>query len=357
MGSSEMSAGRAAPPDPARAAAPAVKNEERPPGLDRLRRFFTRGWVRGVWLWARLIGRGIATGVRWVWKNAGPMARGLERAAAAGAEGARRAAAAGRGAKRVGEKLGAWRAERRAAGKGGGRFDRFLAGAGQGLRGAGGRLHREAAGAGAVLESVEEVADALQGESPSVDPPERKPPLAPAARLPAPAAATPTAAEPLSAPDGPRPDPTPSDPTPPDASPPARADAPPPEPSPPQAPRPEESSKATGRRRRTQRAPGAAGRKLSARFRRRIASLGKRRRAEPLRELIVEIVRARGWTTTAELAGWLDMEARHLKRTHLRALLLERRLRLRHPDQPRHPQQAYAAADDDATPAPSSGHV
>ena len=83
---------------------------------------------------------------------------------------------------------------------------------------------------------------------------------------------------------------------------------------------------------------------LPADFRERIAALGKRRRSGPLRDLIVDICAVREWTTVGQLATWLGMDGRNLRKRHLRPLLKARRLRLRYPDTPSHPNQAYGAA-------------
>ena len=51
-----------------------------PPGLGAIRRFFRRPWIQGIWLWLRAIGRGLRAGWKWLDKNAGPIARGIEKA-------------------------------------------------------------------------------------------------------------------------------------------------------------------------------------------------------------------------------------------------------------------------------------
>ena len=79
-------------------------------------------------------------------------------------------------------------------------------------------------------------------------------------------------------------------------------------------------------------------------FRERIRALGKRRRSKPLRQLILDICTFREWTTVGELAEWLGMDESNLQKRHLRPLLKSGQLRLRHPENKSHPEQAYRAA-------------
>ena len=76
-------------------------------------------------------------------------------------------------------------------------------------------------------------------------------------------------------------------------------------------------------------------------FRERIRALGRRKLSKPLRALILDICAARGWTTAGEFAEWLGTDANNLRKRHLRPLVAAGRLRLRHPDHPRHPDQGY----------------
>ena len=106
------------------------------------------------------------------------------------------------------------------------------------------------------------------------------------------------------------------------------------------------------RRQPTRRLPPSAGSpqsdadgKLPETIRERIRALGKRKRSGPLRELIVDICTLREWTTVGELAGRFGMNTSNLQRRHLRPLLESGRLRLRHPENPRHPKQGYRATE------------
>ena len=78
-------------------------------------------------------------------------------------------------------------------------------------------------------------------------------------------------------------------------------------------------------------------------FRERIRALGKRKRAKPLRVLILEICAYREWTTVGQLSEWLGMDTSNLQRRHLRPMLKSGRLRLRYPDSRSHPEQGYRA--------------
>ena len=73
----------------------------------------------------------------------------------------------------------------------------------------------------------------------------------------------------------------------------------------------------------------------------RVRKLGRRRATGPLRNLILEIVAIREWATADELADWLGMGKRYLRKRHLGPMLDAGRLRLLHPEEPTHPDQAY----------------
>ncbi len=45
-----------------------------------------------------------------------------------------------------------------------------------------------------------------------------------------------------------------------------------------------------------------------------------------------------------ELAEWLGMDESNLQKRHLRPMLKSGQLRLRHPENKSHPEQAYSAA-------------
>ena len=68
-------------------------------------------------------------------------------------------------------------------------------------------------------------------------------------------------------------------------------------------------------------------------------------RPGPLREFIVDICTLREWTSVGELAGWFGMNTSNLQQRHLRPMLESGAPRLRHPDNPRHPEQGYRAVE------------
>lgn len=306
---------------PAQRGAPAVPKqrsvvragaEEKPPGLDRVRRLLRHPAVRGTWLWIRQIGRWLRAGWRWLSANAGPLLASVARAAATGAEIARRASAAGRIARQTGSRMGNWSRRRRASGARG-RFDDALSDAQAGLSKWGGTVEREAADASGVLDSVGELArtlsggDAGRGGARSA----KRASAAAANPLPEPVDSEPVA--PLPEPE----DSEPADPLPPIGPDLADLGAPP--------------------------SKGAAAEPdPMENVRARIRKLGRRRRTGPLRQLIRDLVAIHGWTTADELAGWLGMGKKYLRRRHLNPMLDAGRLRLRHPDDATHPEQAYA---------------
>ena len=309
MESSERAPVRATLPDEERAVERSPEVEESPPGLERIRRFLATPWIRGIWLWLRLIGRGLRRAWRWTSKNAGPIVRGLERAATTGAEVARRTAEAGRIAKDAGKRVGRWASRRRGEGARG-RFDEGLSGAAEGLDEWGGKLDREATDATEVLDSLGEVAGALAGGASALD--REEPDSSPARRVVKPVAELPPAPVPEALPEPRRPRREPEE-----------------------RPAPADEGEAVGAGQDDRLADALA----------RVRKLGRRRPRGPLRALILEIVAIQGSVTTAELAGWLGMGAKHLQKTHLRPMLKAGQLRLLHPDDPTHPEQAYLVAD------------
>ena len=276
-----------------------------PPGLDAIRRFFRRPWIQGIWAWLCLIGRGIRAAWKWLDKNAGPIARGIEKAGNTAARVSRGAVKVGHAAGEIGGKLGEWGRDRRDAG--GARLRRM----GQGLRHFGTRTTRIGTQAEDVAESVEDLGEELVSITGAEDGKKH--------------------AAPASAPE--------SQKTRPSASrrlkPPARpTQVPAPRATPPPGPAPEAAAPPKGD-------PDG---KLPEVFRERIRALGKRRRSKPLRQLILDICTFREWTTVGELAEWLGMDESNLQKRHLRPLLKSGQLRLRHPENKSHPEQAYRAA-------------
>lgn len=68
------------------------------------------------------------------------------------------------------------------------------------------------------------------------------------------------------------------------------------------------------------------------------------RRAATTRARILELCRGR-FLTTQELASALDREPRNLQRRHVLPLARSGQLELRHPENPRHPDQAYRTSE------------
>ena len=62
--------------------------------------------------------------------------------------------------------------------------------------------------------------------------------------------------------------------------------------------------------------------------------------------LIVDVIRERGWTTSAELGLILGVSHRNLARRHLRPMVEAGLLELRHPDVVSHRYQAYRVRDE-----------
>ena len=79
---------------------------------------------------------------------------------------------------------------------------------------------------------------------------------------------------------------------------------------------------------------------------RRVLALGRRPLAEVLRVLILDICLLREWSTAAELAGWLSRHQPSLVARHIRPLLKEDLLKLKFPDRPNSPGQAYQTRKD-----------
>ena len=269
-----------------------------PPGMQAIRRFFRHPFFQGIWLWLRTMGRGLRASWKWLEKNAGPIARGIEQAGNVAVRASQGAVKVGHAAGEIGGKLGEWGRDRRDAT--GARLRRV----GQGMRRFGRRATWIGTQAEEVAESVEDLGEGLASlvgndgkpEHPARRPEARKPRAEawPHRRLPRPVPAIPPASE-----------------------------------STPEIAAPEES---------------ATDGELSGVFRERIRPLGKRKRSKPLRALILDICAHRKWTTVGELATWLDMDTSNLQRRHLRPLLKSGQLRLRYPQNKSHPEQGYRAA-------------
>ena len=286
---------------PARCDLPPSRRPGDPPGMAAIRRFFGHPVFRGIRAWLRLIGDGIHAAWKWLDKNAGPIARGIERAGDIAGRASQGAVRVGQAAGEIGGKLGEWGRERR--GGGGAKLRRI----GGRMRDFGRRATRLGTGAEDVAESVEDLGKGLASLVEDGGKPERRAP-----RLPAPTPAREPRAE---------------------ARPHRRL---PRSASVSRAPSPAISEPAAAER-------AAPDGELPEVFHERIRALGKRKRSKPLRALILDICAVREWTTVGELSGWLRMDHSNLQKRHLRPLVRAGRLRLRYPDNPRHPDQAYGA--------------
>ena len=276
-----------------------------PPGFDAIRDSTDHPSSRGVGGWLFAIGHAIWAACKWLYKNADPIARGIEKAGNTVARVSRGAVKVGHAAGEIGGKLSEWGRDRRDAG--GARLRRI----GQGLRHFGSRATRIGTQAEDVAESVEDLGEELVSITGAEDGKKR----AALASTPESRKTRPSASRRL--------------------KPPARpTQVPAPRATPPPGPAPEAAALAQGD-------PNG---EFPEAFRERIRALGKRRRSKPLRQLILDICTFREWTTVGELAEWLGTDASNLQKRHLRPLLKSGQLRLRYPENKSHPEQGYHAA-------------
>ena len=75
-----------------------------------------------------------------------------------------------------------------------------------------------------------------------------------------------------------------------------------------------------------------------------IDRLGSRPRKERLRAAIEAICAVRDWTTPGDHARYLWFSQRNLGARHLPPMVAEEQLEWRYPDNPTHPDQAYAVS-------------
>ena len=302
-------------PGPPDASKPALERQTPdPPGLDAIRRFFRQPWIQGIWAWLCMIGRGIQAAWKWLDKNAGPIARGIEKAGNTAARVSRGAVKVGHAAREIGGKLGEWGRDRRDAG--GARLRRM----GQGLRHFGSRATRIGTQAEDLAEDVEDLGEELVSITGDDN--------TESSRARAPETRDRRSSDRHRGPAGPR-NPRVADS--------GKARALPPRADSPSSPV-ESTSEAAAL------PAGDPTGELPEVLHDRIRALGKRRRSKPLRQLILDICTFREWTTVGELAAWLGMDESNLQKRHLRPLLKSGQLRLRHPENKSHPEQGYHAA-------------
>lgn len=348
------------PPDAAPSPGSVETRPEQPPAAAPETPGALRRLGRGIGDWWRRVGgvSGLVTPVadsaRWLYRNRRRIAAGVRRFGEVLVAILKTAARVGAVLVRMGEALARLEEQRAAKPVGPGR--RRAARAGAGLSRFGRRLDRYGRGLLPVADGIEDIGEHLEDAAPG-----DSTPLPPALPDPTPSAAPSRAPERTPDPAPPRVETAPSAPVPspppaaPPATPPAAPDAAPAaEPAAPEPPAPRpmaaerrppapESAPAPPK---TPRAPvaddptAALPEGLNARLR----GLGRRPSRATLETLIVDICRARGWCTTGELAAILDRDSRSLNRTYLKPMADAGRLVRRHPDQPRHPDQAFSAA-------------
>ena len=323
---------------------PTAPEAETPGALRRI------GGGIGAW-WRRVGGvRGllapVADGARWLYRNRSRIASGVRRFGEVLVAILKTAARVGAVLVRMGEALARLEEQRAAKPVGPGR--KRAARAGAGLSRLGRRLDDFGRGLLPVADGIEDIGEHLESAAPG-----DSAPLPPALPDAAPSAAPVPAAKRAPAPAPPRDEPAAAKPasSPPPASP-AAAPAVEPDTPEPAAPRPPATERPPPAPESVTAAPKTApapftddpAAALPEELRTRLSGLGRRPARATLETLIEDICRARGWSTTADLAAILDRDSRSLNRTYLKPMADAGRLLRRYPDQPRHPDQAFAAA-------------
>lgn len=342
--------------------------DETPPGLEAIRAFIRkpRPWVRGIRLWLRQFAKWWREFRKWAAENAVPAARRATELAARGADAARVMAKAGivvaDGAKHVAEIGRAWRHGHGRVGRMG---QALATGAGQ-FRDFSIKAARTATSAAAIGDAVGRFRRMLP--DPRASRAEREGEAedsGPARRLvPAPPPAAPDGpAEPLSETPKALRQPTGESPRPQPESAPERPAA-----------RPEAATDSSNNSDRTRRPASPAGgtervkpaghstsesareearraellAELPRWARHRINALRPKQRKNVLWPLIVDILKVRGWTTSADLALILGVGSRNLTRRHLVPLVEAGVLERLYPERVRHPEQAYRVRSESA---------
>ena len=322
---------------------------ETPPGLDAIRAWLgkPRPWLRGIRLWIAWIRSEAPEAWRRLRKHGQRIARLLRRIAAEGTVDSRRVL------ERVGHLLretavkldAAFKAFRDPRGESQGATGE-LDQLGETFRRLGERVTLGARIVGIVVSVLKRLADFFP-ESPSASahptPPEpERPPRQP---RPEPRPPSPPSGKPGGPPEEPRPQPPvpgpPETPRPPsDASgtDPSPPDAPGTDPSPPDAPgtHPPESDATPRPVDWDTRLKG-----LPPVLHQWVRELGPQPRRDTLRALILKTCSLREWTTSEDLARFLDMHKPSLVYRHLRVHVDAGLLELKHPERPNHPRQAY----------------
>lgn len=296
----------------------------------------------------------VVDGARWLYRNRARIATGIRRSGEVLVAILKTAARVGAVLVRMGEALARLEDQRTAKPVGPGR--RRAARAGAGLSRFGRKLDRYGRGLLPVADGIEDIGEHLETAAPGDSTP-LPPALPDPTPSPAPDAAPPEA---RSVPIGP----APSAPAAGDEAipPPEPATAEPPAPQPAAARRPSPAPKAApatkkNREKKRQRkkkpappgAPAAVADSPAAtlpeELRARVRGLGRRPARATLEGLIEDLCRARGWSTSGELAAILDRDPRSLNRAYLKPMVAAGRLVRRHPDHPSHPDQAFTVRD------------
>lgn len=294
---------------------------ETPPGLDAIRAWLRkpRPWLRGVRLWIVWILSGPPEAWRRLRKHGPRIAKWLRRIAAEGTVTRRVLERVGHLLRETAVKLdAAFKAFRDPRGEGQGATGE-LDQLGETFRRLGERVTLGARVVGIVVSALKRLADFFP-ESPADSP---VPPPKPE----------------------PEPRPTPGPPSPPSGEPPKE-----PPRKPPTADAPETQGPTPGAPETDPPAPAAVSRPVDWKTRLKglppilhkwVRDLGPRPRRESLHALILKICSLREWTTSEDLARFLDMHQSNLVQRHLSALVEAGLLELKYPDNPRHQRQAY----------------
>ena len=331
--------------------------DDTPPGLNAIRAWIRKPhpWLRGVWLWIRWIGAGVANAYRFLGKHAGPAAKRLGEIASKGERLSRAATRAGNAVREIG---GGFARGAQALGVPETRIEKAsarLAGLGGAVRRFGGRVAAGGGAAAQVFGGVGRLARAFGGNGSTglglLDPPgEREPKQQPPPKPPPensdsrPIPSLTPGQDVPHRPDKPNSHRTPS--LTPGHDAPQRPDSPVPPQAPDRDPAPSEPPAAS----KTTPAVAASAESAADRLEGlpevlvpHVNALRKRTPRDVLWPLIFDICSWREWTTPAELARWLSMHQHSLTKRHLRPMTKEGLLELRYPDKRSSPRQAYRA--------------
>lgn len=317
-----------------------------PPGAFRRAGRRLGEWWRRVGGLPGLAAR-VADGARWLYRNRDRIATGVRRTGEVLVAILKTAARVGAVLVRMGEALARLEEQRTAKPVGPGR--RRAARAGAGLSRFGRRLDHYGRGLLPVADGIEDLGEHLEtaapGDSTPLPPalPDPTPPPAPAspeART-VPAGPTP----PASAAEGEAiPEPQPASAEPP-APQPAAAKRPPPAPKAARAAKKRKKRKKPAPSNPPTAIPHGPAATLPEELRTRVRGLGGRPARATLEGLIEDLCRARGWSTSGELAALLNRDPRSLNRAYLKPMVAAGRLVRRHPDHPSHPDQAFTVPE------------